>query len=238
VSELNELEHILFSLTNIGPDKLKYAARAIDFLISLDGEKLPLDQVIGNYERIKVEAKWQQYHLKQAELDQLRIRHSELYNEEKAVKSLESYAKPAEAKSEVKSVRIETVKKVCNECPEAQTVDAKNCYCPKTGKVYNRFESHECQPVQLKPKVKTVIKPITDKKILEEIGEYEPTPDELKAKAVYDRNYRPITYSWQTRNNDLLDTAALHDSTLTRRENNQLIRDYGKAEYQKDMYQY
>jgi hypothetical protein len=77
------------------------------------------------------------------------------------------------------------------------------------------------------------------RKVAEFIGEdYQPSHEELEAKRIYDRYYKPKSQSWQQRDTDLVDTEAYYDSTLTRRENNELIRNIGREEYRKDQYGY
>jgi hypothetical protein len=77
------------------------------------------------------------------------------------------------------------------------------------------------------------------KKVLSFVGEdIEPTHEDLEAKRIYDRYYKPKSQSWQNRNTDLVDTEAYHDSKLSVRENNELIRNMGREEYRKDQYGY
>jgi hypothetical protein len=237
--ELTDLEHVLFGLANLSPDRLKYAARALDFLLSLEStEKLPFDQVISNYRLISIYSKYQQHYLTPGEYDRLKSQYiKESVTIEKVTPTIAPVQPAAHTHHEpVKTLQI-VKKHYCGSCGKAEDIDGKNSYCPETGKVYNNTEYHECRLFQIEQKP---VKPTTkkEKKIPDAAEEYEPSIEELKAKATYDRYYKPKPYAWQKRNTDLVDSRAMHDCSLTRRENNQIIRDMGKTEYCKDAYHY
>jgi hypothetical protein len=241
MDKLTDLEHALFSLANIDPAKLKYAAQAINFLSGLDKDKPSYEQVKNNYRMIAILSKYQQVYMTPGELDEMRA--EQAHNARSLQITHEPARQPAASQPPANGqpARQETAaceKHCCAECSKAEDIDGKNSYCPESGKVHNKTEYHECQPGFSPGKTPVKVSPKTDKKVMAAIGEYEPTEDELIAKAVYDRNYRPQSSTWNNRKTDLIDARAYHDSTLSRRENNQIIRDIGKAEYCRDAYHY
>jgi hypothetical protein len=150
MDQLTDLEKVLFSLANLSPEKLKYAAQAIDFLAGLDKEKLSYEQVKGNYRMIAILSKYQQVYMTPVELEEMRAQQAinsralEI-TQRPAPAPTQAPVKPA-ASQPAKNEPAACEKHCCAECSKAEDIDGKNSYCPESGKVHNKTEYHECEP--------------------------------------------------------------------------------------------